>query len=96
MKCKEDLYTMDTTEILGQINYQRDVPTENIRRHFYADEITKIMDFVKDDTMYTLIFTILREVGLRIGAVVTLKVNHFINHKGEYLDTCRKLGKGKK
>ena len=96
MKCKKDLYTLDTTELLGQINDQREVPIENIRRHFYDDEITQIMDFVKDDTMYTLIFTILREVGLRIGAVVTLKVNHFINHKGEYLDTCRKLEKGKK
>lgn len=96
MKCKKNLYTMDTTEILGQINDQREVPTENIRRHFYDDEVSKIMEYVKDDTMYTLIFTILREVGLRIGAVVTLRVNHFINHKGEYLENCRKLEKGKK
>jgi hypothetical protein len=96
MKCKKDLYTMDTTEILGQINDQREVPTENIRRHFYDDEITQIMEDVKDDEMYTLIFTILREVGLRVGAVVTLQVKHFINHKGEYLDNCRKLEKGKK
>lgn len=96
MKCKKDLYTMDATEMLGQINDQREVPMENIRRHFYDDEITKIMDYVKDDSMYTLIFTILREVGLRIGAVVTLQVKHFINHKGQYLDNCRKLEKGKK
>lgn len=96
MKCKKDLYTMNTTEILGQINDQREVPIENIRRHFYDNEITQIMEYVKDDEMYTLIFTILREVGLRVGAVVTLKVKHFINHKGEYLDNCRKLEKGKK
>ena len=96
MKCKKDLYTMDTTEILGHVNDQREVPTENIRRHFYDDEISKIMEYVKDDSMYTLIFTILREVGLRIGAIATLRVNHFINHKGEYLNTCRKLEKGKK
>ena len=96
MKCKKDLYTMDTTELLGQINDQRDVPSENIRRHFYDDEITKIIEYVREDSMYTLIFTILREVGLRIGAIVTLKVNHFINHKGEYLDNCRKMEKGKK
>lgn len=96
MFCKKDLYTMDATEILGKVDDQREIPTESIRRHFYDDEITKIMDFVKDDIMYTLIFTILREVGLRIGAVVTLQVKHFMNHKGEYLENCRKLEKGKK
>jgi integrase len=94
--CKKDLYTLNTTEILAKINDQRDVPCENIRRHFYDEEINKIMEYVKDDTKYTLIFTILREVGLRIGAVVTLQIKHFINHKGVYLDNCRKLEKGKK
>lgn len=96
MNCKKDLYTMDITEILGQINDQREIPTESIRRHFYDDEVAQIMEFVKDDSMYTLIFTILREVGLRIGAIVTLQVKHFIDHRGEYLENCRKLEKGKK
>jgi len=95
-KCKKDLYTLNTTEILGKINDQREVPIENIRRHFYDDEVVKIMNEVKDDSKYTLIFTILREVGLRIGAVCTLQTKHFINHKGVYLDSCRKLEKGKK
>jgi site-specific recombinase XerC len=96
MNCKKDLYTLNTTQILSKINDQRDVPCENIRRHFYDDEIEKIMEYVKDDTKYTLIFTILKEVGLRIGAIVTLQTKHFINHKGVYLDNCRKLEKGKK
>ena len=54
------------------------------------------MQYIKEDTKYTLIFTIFREVGLRIGAVITLQTKHFINHKGVYLDNCRKLEKGKK
>jgi site-specific recombinase XerD len=96
MNCMKDLYTLNTTEILSKINDQRDVPCENIRRHFYDDEVGKIMEYIKEDTKYTLIFTILREVGLRIGAVVTLQTKHFINHKGVYIDSCRKLEKGKK
>ena len=95
-RCKNDLHTLNTVELLGKINDQREVPIENIRRHFYDDEVTKIMDYVKHDTKYTLIFTILREVGLRIGAICTLQTKHFINHKGVYLDNCRKLEKGKK
>ena len=96
MYCKKDLYTLNTTQILAKINDQREVPYESIRRHFYDDEIKKIMEYVKEDTKYTLIFTILQEVGLRIGAVVTLQTKHFINHKGVFLDNCRKLEKGKK
>ena len=94
--CKKDLYTLNSTEILSKINDQRDIPCENIRRHFYDEEVDKIMEYVKEDSKYTLIFTIFREVGLRIGAVITLQTKHFINHKGVYLDNCRKLEKGKK
>lgn len=95
-KCKNELHTLNTTEILGKINDQREIPIENIRRHFYEEEVNKIMKHVEHDTKYTLIFTILREVGLRVGAICTLKTKHFINHKGVYLDNCRKLEKGKK
>jgi integrase len=95
-KCKNDLHTLNTTEILGKINDQREIPVENIRRHFYADEVEQIMKDVQNDSKYSVIFTILREVGLRIGAVCTLQTKHFINHKGEYLDNCRKIEKGKK
>ena len=95
-KCKDQLSTLNTITLLGKINDLRDVPIENIRRHFYDDEITRIMKDVEDDSKYTLIFTILREVGLRIGAICTLQTKHFINHKGDYLDNCRKLEKGKK
>ena len=96
LKCKNDLNLLNTTELLGKIDDLREIPVENVRRHFYEDEIEKIMEFVKDDSRYELIFTILREVGLRIGAIITLQTKHFINHKGEYLDNCRKLEKGKK
>jgi integrase len=96
LQCKKDLYTLNTTELLGKIMDQREIPSESIRRHFYAGEIEQIMKDVKNDTRSTLIFTILKEVGLRIGAVCTLLTKHFINHKGEYLDNCRKLEKGKK
>ena len=94
--CKKDLYTLNSTEILSKINDQREIPCENIRRHFYDEEVDNIMQYIKEDTKYTLIFTIFREVGLRIGAVITLQTKHFINHKGIYLDNCRKLEKGKK
>lgn len=96
LKCKNELSTLDTTELLGKINDQREVPVESIRRHFYHGEMDQIMNEVKDDPKYLLLFTILKEVGLRIGAVVTLRTKHFINHKGVYLDNCRKLEKGKK
>jgi site-specific recombinase XerD len=96
LKCKNELNTLNTTEILGKINDQREIPVENIRRHFYAGEVDKIMSNVENDSRYTLIFTILREVGLRVGAIVTLQTKHFINHKGKYLENCRKMEKGKK
>ena len=54
------------------------------------------MEYLKDDSKYTLIFTILREIGLRISALCTLRTKHFLNHKGKYLNNCRKLEKGKK
>ena len=96
LTCKKDLHSLDTNQLLGKINDLREIPIEKVRRHFYDDEMTKIMEEIRDDSKYTLIFTILKEVGLRIGAVCTLRCKHFINHKGEYLDTCRKLEKGKK
>lgn len=94
--CKKDLHTLSTTKLLSKINDLREAPVEKIRRHFYKGEIDQIMENVKDDPKYTLIFTILKEVALRIGAVVTLQTKHFINHKGVYLKECRKLEKGKK
>ena len=96
LNCKKDLHALNITEILGKINDLREIPVENVRRHFYADELEKILDKVKNDPKYSLIFTILIEVGLRVSALCTLQTKHFINHKGEYLDKCKKLEKGKK
>ena len=95
-KCKNDLQTLKTPEILNKINNLREIPFENVRRHFYDYEIKEIMEEVKNDHKYTLIFTILQEIGLRIGAVVTLKTKHFLNHKGEYLEKSKKMEKGRK
>ena len=96
MGCKDDLHALNTVQLLGMIDDQREMPCENVRRHFYDGEVRDIMNEVKNDVKYTLIFTILREIGLRIGAVCTLKTKHFVNHRGVYLDTCRKMEKGKK
>jgi site-specific recombinase XerD len=98
-KCGESLATLNVSNLINRVNDQREIPVESIRRHFYDDEITRIMENVangRDGLKYTLIFTILREVGLRISAVCSLRVKHFLNAKGEYLNTGKKLEKGRK
>lgn len=98
-KCQDNLSTLNVTNLLSRINDQREVPVETVRRHFYEDEITQIIDHVskgKDGAKYSLIFTILREVGLRIGAVCSLRFKNLMNAKGEFLETGKKLEKGRK
>lgn len=98
-KCGDSLATLNVSNLINRVNDQREIPVENIRRHFFDDEITRIMECVsegKDNIKFVLIFTILREVGLRVSAVCSLRVKHFLNTKGEFLTTCKKLEKGRK
>lgn len=97
--CGDNLSMLSVSNLISRVNDQREIPVESVRRHFYDDEITRIMECAaegKDGLKYTLIFTILREVGLRISAVCSLRVKHFLNAKGEFLSTSKKLEKGRK
>jgi site-specific recombinase XerC len=76
--CKKEISILSMQKILDKIEDKREKP-DNIRRHFYEKEIQSMLEEVKHDYQYTLIFRILIEIGLRVGALVKLKTSDLVN-----------------
>jgi hypothetical protein len=97
---KTSIQGIKTEHILNRIeNFRGEALSE--RRHFYEEEIIKIFDQAhKGSCKYKyrdlLLLTILREVGLRIGAISNLKIGVLLNSHGEVKRETTVLEKGKK
>lgn len=78
LACKKEISILSMQKILDKIEDKREKP-DNIRRHFYEKEIQSMLEEVKHDYQYTLIFRILIEIGLRVGALVKLKTSDLVN-----------------
>ena len=81
---KQDVSALNVSFILGSSLNKRESSSTLERRHFLPSEILKIEDYITttQNSTWQLVFVILKEVGLRVYALTTLKVSHFLNSKG--------------
>lgn len=81
--CFDQLYALKPTHILALITDLREVPGVSLRRHFLEDEIVRLFRACVKDTRFTLMLRMLKEVGLRINALVSLRVGDVLKKDGE-------------
>lgn len=80
---KQDVSALNVSFILSSSLNKRESSSALERRHFLPSEILKIEEYINttQNSMWQLAFIILKEVGLRVYALTTLKVSHFLNSK---------------
>lgn len=81
---KQDVVALNVSFILGASLNKREHSSTLERRHFLPSEIMKIEEYITttQNSMWQLAFIILKEIGLRVYALTSLKVSHFLNSKG--------------
>jgi integrase len=81
---KQDVSALNVSFILSSSLNKRESSSTLERRHFLPSEIMKIEEYISttQNSMWQLAFVILKEIGLRLYALSSLKVNHFLNSKG--------------
>lgn len=92
---KQDIGALNVGYVLSS-SFDRRVSSSTLeRRHFLPSEIHLIEEYVAttQNSMWQLAFVILKEVGLRIYALTSLKVSHFLNSKGVLVDSTSVLEK---
>jgi integrase len=92
---KQDALNINVNYILNSSQNKREVASRSERRHFLPSEIMVVENYVNDtqNSMWQLVFVILKEVGLRIYALTSLKVSHFLNSKNCIVDSVSVLEK---
>ena len=95
VNCQLEFEALKSKDFIEEIEDIREIPTD-IRRHFYQSEIDRIFDAVATDPMYTLLFRILHEIGLRVGALVMLKISDMMTADGEPRSEVKVIEKGNK
>lgn len=95
---KQDALSLNVTYILSSSSDKREQASHTERRHFLPSEIIKIEEYIieNQNSMWKLAFIILKEVGLRIYALTSLKIGHFINSNGCIVDSVTVLEKQRK
>ncbi len=93
--CKGELSLLKTVTLLQHITDKRERPVET-RRSFFASELDKLLEYVKNDSKWTLIFLILKEVGLRAGAIGTLRIKNVVSPTGSFFDEITHLEKNRR
>lgn len=80
---KQDISALNASYILSSSLNKRESSSTLERRHFLPSEIMKIEEYITttQNSMWQLAFFILKEVGLRVYALTSLKVSHFLNSK---------------
>jgi integrase len=94
-KTYTEIEALGTSSILNHIENLR-IIGESKRRVYLDEEIEKMLKAVENDSLYTLIITILREIGLRAGAVCNMRYGNIIDQYGTPRHVCRVLEKGNK
>ena len=82
------------SEIISFIENKRELNEE--RKPYTDEEINSLFSACEGDSKWTLILTILREVGLRVGAICNLKVCDIMNDFGQPKHEGRSVEKGNK
>jgi integrase len=92
---KQDVVALNVSFILGASFNKRESSSTLERRHFLPSEIIKIEEYITttQNSMWQLVFIILKEIGLRVYALTSLKVGHFLNSKGTINDSVSVLEK---
>lgn len=96
VKCRDGLMSLTPTEVLGGIEDKRETLGGEVRRHFTEEEMHRIFDVARDDVQFTLILRILKETGLRIGALTSLYIRDVLHDDGDAKHTTAVLDKGRK
>lgn len=92
-----DPSTIKISAILNKIENKRELNDE--RQPYTDEEIDAIFEACQNDPKWTLIITIFREIGLRVGAVCNLKVSDVIDkfllpkHEGQAVEKGNKIRK---
>jgi integrase/recombinase XerD len=80
---KQDVGALNVNYILSSSLNKRESSSTLERRHFLPSEIMMVEEYITatQNSMWQLAFVILKEVGLRVYALTSLKVSHFLNSK---------------
>lgn len=92
---KQDVLSLNVNYILNSSQNHREQASHLERRHFLPSEILKIEEYINttQNSMWQLAFVILKEIGLRVYALTSLKVNHFLNSNDVINDSVSVLEK---
>jgi len=93
--CKSNLSLLKGPNILMKIKDKRKRPVET-RRNFFDSEITSLLEAVDNDPKWKTIFLILHEVGLRAGAIGTMKIKTVVTPNGIFFDEINHIEKQQK
>jgi integrase len=95
--CYREIHSIVPSTLTINIENKRVIADSNTRRVYLKKEIDDMLLCVNDDPYMTLIITILREIGLRAGAICNLKYRDLIDvNFNTPLHICRVLEKGNK
>lgn len=96
LRCAASVSSISAGEILDEIENLRVAADASIRRTFLDEEVDAILGLIEDDPVTTLMITIMREVGLRPGAICHLQYRDIVDETHQPRHNCRVLEKGKK
>jgi len=94
LQCKVQVRSLIPSMFTSKIENLRIEHDSNVRRTYNDDEISKLLNVASSDSRLFLLITILREIGLRLGAICNLKYTDIIeNNTPKHI--CKVLEKGK-
>jgi site-specific recombinase XerD len=94
--CAMQIKTLKPSLLLNQIDDKREHPNHELRRHFYKEEIDKLFDECKYDAEFTCVLRLLRETGLRVNALVSMRISNVTDFNGTPKAETSVLDKGRK
>ena len=94
LQCKVEVRSLIPGMFTSKIENLRIEHDSNVRRTYTDDEISQMLKVTSSDSRLFLLITLLREIGLRLGAVCNLKYTDIIeNNTPKHI--CKVLEKGK-
>lgn len=96
IECATQIRLLKPTFLLNRIEDRREHPSHDSRRHFYKEEIDKLFEACHNDIEFTCVLRLLRETGLRVNALVSMKIYDIVNFNGTLKAETSILDKGRK
>ena len=94
--CAHEVQGLTPSIFTSQIENQRVPADPQIRRTYSDQEIEKMLQIVSDKPVDVLLITLLREIGLRAGAICNLKYKDIVDEFHKPRHHCRVIEKGRK